>query len=190
MQPALMRASLLLFHLALACHLRRPRRTSLPPQPAPAPPRQLPGREVAAFQLAPGGRMPTPLRNLESTAITTRELKETREGRFWVVNEVFRCRGGEQSDYAITRSQPPRNRCWLRRLLRHGQSHIRIMLGTLMCYVPASNDLQYCQNNGRNQRTRPNNTPSSDLSTSQNQAENREDKHQAAKRQIRGRHAQ
>jgi len=32
-------------------------------------------------------------RNMESTAITTREFKAGREGRFWGVNVVFRCRG-------------------------------------------------------------------------------------------------
>jgi hypothetical protein len=37
---------------------------------------------------------PVALRNMESTAITTRELKAGREGRFWGVNVVFRCRGG------------------------------------------------------------------------------------------------
>jgi hypothetical protein len=30
---------------------------------------------------------------MESTAITTRELKAGREGRFWGVNLAFRCRG-------------------------------------------------------------------------------------------------
>ena len=42
------------------------------------------------------------------TAITTRELKATREGRFWGVNVVFRSRGWGKSDCAITRSPPPR----------------------------------------------------------------------------------
>jgi hypothetical protein len=58
-------------------------------QHANAPPRQVPGREVAGFQLAPC----CPSQH-ESTAITTRELKAGREGRFWGVNVVFRCRGG------------------------------------------------------------------------------------------------
>jgi hypothetical protein len=43
---------------------------------------------------------PAALRNMESTAITTRELKTGMEGRSWGVNVVFRCRAGEQSDCA------------------------------------------------------------------------------------------
>jgi hypothetical protein len=43
------------------------------------PPRQVPGREVAEFQLAPGGRVQTPLRNMESTAITIRALLQAEE---------------------------------------------------------------------------------------------------------------
>ena len=46
------------------------------------PPRQVPGREVAGIQLAPGGRVQTPLRNMESTAVTTMESKASREDRF------------------------------------------------------------------------------------------------------------
>ena len=43
--------------------------------PRHTPPRQVPGREAAGFQLAPGARVQTPLRNLESTGIPTKELK-------------------------------------------------------------------------------------------------------------------
>ena len=50
-------------------------------------------REVAGVQLAPGGRVQTPLRNMESTAATTRELNAGRQDHFWGVNVVFRCRG-------------------------------------------------------------------------------------------------
>jgi hypothetical protein len=44
---------------------------------------------------------------MESTAITTRELKAATEGRFLGVNVVFRSRGWGKSDCAITRSPPP-----------------------------------------------------------------------------------
>ena len=37
---------------------------------------------------------PFALRNMESTAITTRDLKAGTEARFWGVSLVFRCRGG------------------------------------------------------------------------------------------------
>src|ERR1039458_10793023 len=39
---------------------------------------------------------PIALRNMESTAITTRDLKAYREGDFWGVNVFFRCRGGRR----------------------------------------------------------------------------------------------
>ena len=53
----------------------------------------------------------------DTPAITTHELKAGRAGRFWGVNLAFRCRGGEKSDCAITRSPPPRgggNYCFIR----------------------------------------------------------------------------
>jgi len=45
---------------------------------------------------------------MDSTAITTRKLKAVREGRFWGVNVVFRCRGGGAIRFTIARSLPPR----------------------------------------------------------------------------------
>jgi hypothetical protein len=44
---------------------------------------------------------PVALRNMESTAITTRELKAGREGRLWGDNMIFRCRGGRQAPTAV-----------------------------------------------------------------------------------------
>jgi hypothetical protein len=50
--------------------------------------------EVAGFQLALCDRVQKLLRNMESTAMTTSELKAGRAGPFWDVNVVFRFRGG------------------------------------------------------------------------------------------------
>jgi len=56
----------------------------------PKPPRQVPGRKVAGFQLAPCGFVQTPLRNMESAAITTVDGREAKP--LLGVSLVFRSR--------------------------------------------------------------------------------------------------